>query len=71
MIPPHTHKRKKKEKEWMNEPQIWQFITDLDEKNKALAVTLSFNGKTREIALNMEDLNQENGMDTLIFFFFF
>lgn len=55
----------------MNEPQIWQIITDLDEKNKALAVTLSFNGKTREIALNMEDLNQENGMDTLIFFFFF
>ena len=43
-------------------------MTDWDNKKHPLVVTLSLSGKTREDALNckVEDLNQENRMDTLI-----
>lgn len=53
---------------WSNEIKIWECMTDLDVKKRALAVTLSLTGKARETAVSIavEKLNDDNGMKTLI-----
>lgn len=43
---------------------MWSLVTDLDKKKQALAVALEPQERAKETAL--EDLNKDNGMDTLL-----
>ena len=54
--------------QWKSELEIWQLVTDLESKKRALAVTLSLTGKAREAALNIksDELNSEDGMKKLL-----
>ena len=47
---------------------MWQLVTDLDQKTRALAVTLCLNGRAREAALEIkaEELNTNDGMEILL-----
>ncbi len=53
---------------WKNEVDIWELVTDLEKKKRALAVTLSLSGKARDtaLAIKAEDLNKDTGMQTLL-----
>lgn len=52
---------------WNNEVNIWRRVTELDIRKQALAVALGLEGRAKEIAMEIpaEDLDNDNGMDTL------
>lgn len=53
---------------WKNEIAIWKLVTELDKKKQALAVVLGLEGRAKDIAMEIPalDLNNNNGMDTLL-----
>lgn len=53
---------------WKNEIKIWQLVTDLTKSKQALAIVLCLSGKPKQVALELktEDLNKENGTETLL-----
>lgn len=54
--------------QWKSELKIWELMTEMDVTKRALAVILTLKGRARTCALNceIEQLNSENGMDTLL-----
>lgn len=63
IIPPKLDETRSNEG-WKNEVCVWRLVTDLDKKKQALAVALEPQERAKETAL--EDLNKDNGMDTLL-----
>ena len=54
--------------QWKNEVKMWNLVTELDKKKRALALALSLQGKPREVALEIDpdSLNVEGGVAILI-----
>ena len=48
---------------WKNEIEIWKWVTDLEKKKQALAVTLSLSGQAREKALQIPAAELEDDTD--------
>lgn len=53
---------------WKNELAVWELVTDLEAKKRALAMTLTLTGRAREAALEVPaaDLNKDDGIATLL-----
>ena len=53
---------------WRKEISVWQRVTDLEEKRKALAIVLSLKGKYKDVAMeiSVDDLNCDAGMEKLL-----
>ena len=53
---------------WKQEIAVWRLVTDLEQKRQGPAVTLTLVGQARAKALeiDVDDLNKDSGLDTLL-----
>ena len=53
--------------DWLREIEIWQCVTDIEEKKQGPVVYLSLPDKIRKSCnISVSDLNKDNGLNTLI-----
>ena len=70
-IPPPVFGGNKAYERWKEEMSAWKIVSKVDKKDKALTVALSFpeGSEVRDKVFSevkIEDLNKDNGMETLI-----
>lgn len=65
---PPAFEENKSYETWKNEIKMWETLTDLPAKNKALAIALTLDGKARNAIMEIEVsiLNVDNGVSILL-----
>lgn len=66
--PPKFDEKGMTYEQWKNEVSIWELVTDIEPKKRALAIALTLTGKAKETALEVEVkvLNAEDGVKKLV-----